>query len=416
MTLAARKSREPYNAAALLGVFAAVLSMTGFTSILGFDLHYVVLVLPAIGFIWLITRPPELIGSRRVPPLIVAFVLLCALSYMWSADKLSTKNKVVDLVTGTFLMWVAGAFADRRQLCRAWAVIGKVVFVLTFIIVLGTHDTLVPNSSDNAVGWHGPFDHKNGLGFYAVLTLLALWFEHDDWRKNRWWLVAGGALLLLSQSRSALAVLLIGCAFGLWESKYAAEQVQSRRSAFAALSIVLAVSGTALLVFNVPIIAGILGKDPTLTGRTDIWKQVWKAIQTNPIHGFGYGGMWTIRSAPTQPIWRALGFQAAHGHDGFLDVALQLGVIGFVLLMTFFGTTIVRALQGRVRGNRIDLWVCIVLITLLASSIGESPPLLGIGWLVAVMLATTMAQRPEPVLGRLPASVRRRPLGVPRTA
>jgi O-antigen ligase len=80
------------------------------------------------------------------------------------------------------------------------------------------------------------------------------------------------------------------------------------------------------------LVAVLLGRDPTLTGRTDlIWSELIPIAFQNPILGVGFGGFWN------EPIFD---FVINQAHNGYLDVFIELGIIGIIilgfLLLSFF--------------------------------------------------------------------------------
>jgi len=76
------------------------------------------------------------------------------------------------------------------------------------------------------------------------------------------------------------------------------------------------------------VVAGLLGRDPTLTGREDIWKVV-LSVSTNPLLGAGYESFWL--GLRLQKIWQFFpGINEAH--NGYLQTYLQLGFVGLSLL------------------------------------------------------------------------------------
>lgn len=73
-----------------------------------------------------------------------------------------------------------------------------------------------------------------------------------------------------------------------------------------------------------------LGRDPTLTGRTRVWEASLAQVQHSLV-GAGFESFWM--GARLQRIWDAInqpGIQEAH--NGYLEVYLNLGWIGIVLL------------------------------------------------------------------------------------
>src|SRR5690349_1187100 len=71
-----------------------------------------------------------------------------------------------------------------------------------------------------------------------------------------------------------------------------------------------------------------VGRDPTLTGRTNIWKVV-LSTNTNPLVGAGYMSFWL--GPRLQYVWRLAG-GVNEAHNGYLEVYLNLGFIGLFLL------------------------------------------------------------------------------------
>ena len=72
----------------------------------------------------------------------------------------------------------------------------------------------------------------------------------------------------------------------------------------------------------------LLGKDPTLTGRTGIWKLVIASAVKRPILGFGYRAFWTGLQGESAHLALTEGWSPTGAHNGFLDVWLNLGLVG----------------------------------------------------------------------------------------
>ncbi len=74
-------------------------------------------------------------------------------------------------------------------------------------------------------------------------------------------------------------------------------------------------------------ITSVLGRDETLTGRTLVWTQLLPIVEGRPIVGSGFGSFWTLENRSIYDINDA--------HNGYLDVLLEIGSIGMVLLVIF---------------------------------------------------------------------------------
>jgi len=95
---------------------------------------------------------------------------------------------------------------------------------------------------------------------------------------------------------------------------------------------------TASLILFVYFIPGILetftkmvGRDVTLTGRTDIWALLLRE-PINPIFGKGFQSFWLGPTA--ERLWEMYYFHPTQAHNGYLETYLNGGLIGLCLLMT----------------------------------------------------------------------------------
>jgi O-antigen ligase len=80
-------------------------------------------------------------------------------------------------------------------------------------------------------------------------------------------------------------------------------------------------------------LAAAVGKDPTLTDRTKIWAFL-LSMHINPLVGTGYETFWL--GPRLQWVWQESGLGGLNeAHNGYLEVYLNLGMIGLVLLGGF---------------------------------------------------------------------------------
>ena len=62
------------------------------------------------------------------------------------------------------------------------------------------------------------------------------------------------------------------------------------------LSLLIGVPTVYLALDNFKRVTGVLGRDPTLTGRTEIWRFAIKSIASRPFLGYGYDVFWDFSS------------------------------------------------------------------------------------------------------------------------
>ena len=84
------------------------------------------------------------------------------------------------------------------------------------------------------------------------------------------------------------------------------------------------------------------GRDVTLTDRTDLWTDLMDIAAERPLLGVGYGAFWI---GNTHNLWDRHLWRPNQGHNGYLDVYLELGVVGLVLLLAVLATSFLSLLK-----------------------------------------------------------------------
>jgi O-antigen ligase len=91
---------------------------------------------------------------------------------------------------------------------------------------------------------------------------------------------------------------------------------------YGAVVVALNMAGTSLT----SLLAPVLGRNPTLTGRSDlIWDVLLPIAWQHPALGLGFGSFW-IKPVP------GLTIDVHEAHNGYLDVFLEQGVVGLILV------------------------------------------------------------------------------------
>ena len=137
-------------------------------------------------------------------------------------------------------------------------------------------------------------------------------------------------------------------------------------------------------------VAEAVGRNPTLTGRTDIWK-VLLNMHTNPLVGTGYQSFWL--GPRLQWVWQQPGIgRINETHNGYLDVYLNLGLIGLFLLAGFLIAsyrTICRRLEPLSSLGSLSLVVWTVLVFY---NVTEAAFQGGLLWLTLLLGAISLAE------------------------
>jgi len=358
----------------------------------------------------IVERRSALTLLRASAPLLL-ILSLAVLSTLWSVDPNTSGRRSLELLGSTVIsLYFVCRFtlaAMLETLCVAAAT--TAVLSLALIIFLPSVG-LAPDDPSGA--WQGYFQHKNVLGSFMVLGMLTV-VPHILSTRGARRLAAIGGL-------SFLAILLIGSRSAASELAAAALAVtvvslswsRSSKSLRPILLGSLAVCVAALVLFasnsGLDSLLRIFGKDATLTGRTDIWQAAFDAIADRPLLGFGYKTFWDPQGAFSlyypRSDWDPYG-----AHDGFLDVALSLGLAGEVLLILFLFVAFNRAARAFWRSRDWStIWPISIVIYSILINIVEAGFLNynSVGWnilVAAFWFATEACQRCDGA-GRLTAA------------
>jgi exopolysaccharide production protein ExoQ len=352
-------------------------------------------------FIWKCPRHFT-IAKGKAGHLLVILVVACA-SVAWSEDKTFTFVKAMALL-GTSMVgyYLAVRFSNSELLLiLARVLLASEALSLVFIFFLPAYGV---GSGDFAGMWQGIYPHKNLLGMNMSLAFLVLFVLSSTPRKAGWAyrLTAALSLVLVLFSQSATSLVLCAVTAACLISKALfRNHLKALLVAMAfLLTMVLMTGGVAS---DLDRAATAVDRDMTLTGRTELWATVWIMVIEHPLLGYGYGAFWRGLDGPSAVVWKLSGFQAFYSHNGFLDVWLDLGIVGlilvlFSLLISFRAAFWLWRTAPTLEGS----WPFLFLIYLVISNMAEGS-LLRINflpWILYIAIALQLSSPSGHALGR----------------
>jgi exopolysaccharide production protein ExoQ len=270
-----------------------------------------------------------------------AIVAVAALSSIWSQDPRTSFSASLRLLLDVLFVVYLFRHYSSQQVMRLFVMLGWIVSIASLLFVL-----VVPrfgiDQQDAHQAWQGIFSHKNFCGYELVFLLTPVFFLESRSTTDRIQRIAYffflSFIIVMSQSRTSWTALFALLVFvGIFN---AIRRFQYRDSMFLACCICLAFVAVGLTAFSVlPSLFALIGKDITLTGRTEIWGPVVASIMKRPLTGYGYCAFWNGLSGESGIVASTVGWVPPHAHNGFLNVALQVGITGLLVLMAgwFFG-------------------------------------------------------------------------------
>ena len=192
---------------------------------------------------------------------------------------------------------------------------------------------------DYVTCYRGVTGNKNSLGLLAMISgLFLLWQLVDTKEWSRGFKVRRALpelltlimciwILVRADSATALFCFIIGSAT-LLASRLEWVRLNLRLLACCAFGIALFMLAFTIMPDLRSVIAGSLGRDITLTGRTEIWNSVLD-LKTNPLIGTGFASVWLTPGGAQL----AEELKIPHAHNGYLETYLNSGLIGISLLL-----------------------------------------------------------------------------------
>jgi O-antigen ligase len=268
------------------------------------------------------------------------FLLYCAISITWSDFPFVSLKRYIKEI-GNLLM-VLIVYSENNLAESIKTIMKRCAYILVpFSITLYKYYPDLGRLYDVWTGSliiTGVTNDKNALGILCSISAIGFIWNFILMLKNKNILI--GKIKILTQ-----IVMLITTIWLLWASNSAtskacfvlgvcilaatAVEVVRRHLRFYTLLIILLVSLLYMILDLGALLLGMLGRDETLTGRTEIWADV-IAMVTNPVIGVGYGSFWL--GDRLQQLWDVWWWRPMQSHNGFIEIYLNLGIVGCILL------------------------------------------------------------------------------------
>jgi exopolysaccharide production protein ExoQ len=276
-------------------------------------------------------------------PLVLAGLVLVLVSAVWSGSFSNTVHMGIEVCLATFFACylIVRMSTERLMSLLMFMGIASSLLSILFALALPRYGIFAGYSGG---AWQGIADHKNSLGDSMVYLLTPVFFAQQYSLSRR---LSYGAVILfiifMSQSRGAWMytvglVFFVGCL-------YAVRHLRSKESLLLIILVVCLVAAiglTAATSFDT--IASLLGKDPSMSGRTEVYPEIWRSILKKPILGYGYGGFWGVSSEVSR-IETIIRSKLGYAESGVLDLALQLGFVGVGLVLLMLGRALVQGIR-----------------------------------------------------------------------
>jgi exopolysaccharide production protein ExoQ len=345
---------------------------------------------------------------------VVVLFIYMALSVLWSNFPDISLRRCIRS-TGTFVM-VLVVLTERNPLEAVRALLLRLYLVhipLSIITIKFFRDIgVMYNWSGIEEQWTGLSVDKNSLGQVAMCGgLFCLWQVLQDWPKKKFTvslLLLAMTLWLLRGSKnihsSSAIVGFVTCSVVLFGLQYIRKRTaRAKRIILAGAIASTLLAPFAYLAFDafdttpVQMVVQATGRDMTLTDRTLLWTDILNNAAKSPVLGIGIGAFWVgsagydIYPLPNwsrkTPQWRP-----TEGHNGFIDVYVELGVIGVTVLLIVIGVAFAGALADLESEFQFGSLRLALLLSIVMNNIAETSFLKGTHdlWYLFLLVAVNL--------------------------
>src|SRR5438874_455375 len=303
---------------------------------------YSYLVVAAAGFFVLIKRQVDLSKVVRNNRWLIAFFLYCFISIAWSDFPFIAFKRWIKILGHPIMALIVLTEPDPEEaLIRlmkrcAYVVVPVSILFIKYYVQLGVaYDPWsgLPKNIGIAAGKNLLGEDLLILGFFFFWHLLQTWqTERNTRRRNELLLIAGfliGIGWLFSRTHSATAIVALFVAALLVvlvgmrsiNKNFIGTYMLAGLVLIAAAELAFGISGQ---------MSEALGRGSGLSGRTKLWTRLLE-LDTNPIVGTGFESFWLV----TKPelLEGIFFFVPDEAHNGYLEIYLDLGLIGVFFLV-----------------------------------------------------------------------------------
>ncbi|MDE3115119.1 MAG: O-antigen ligase family protein [Pseudomonadota bacterium] len=273
-----------------------------------------------------------------VPVSLLLLLLWCFVTAAWApVPGVVIRRAGLEFVIVCSAMLGVDALGPRRSLELLRYVLIGVLIVNWISIPLIPQARHLPGETDpSLVGdWRGLYFQKNIAGSVSVVTVMILLFfakERKSWLDL---LLAAAALgfLVMTRSKTSLGFLPLVLVLGL-VYRWAWKRDLDRLIVTICAGIIL-VAVAAFVATHAAQLSRLLENPAEFTGRSEIWQAELRYIAAHPLLGAGYGTFADTGGASplANYVMSKWVENAPHGHNGYLQLLVTTGAIGFALAM-----------------------------------------------------------------------------------
>jgi O-antigen ligase len=277
--------------------------------------------------------------------IILPFILFAGASIIWSTYWQISLWRWLILISTVITGGFVAIRYDLKDIIKILTIFGVYILILSTLLVLFVPALGVMNYHSIQGAWKGLFWHKNHMGIIASFFNMIFLFNMINYLplERKYSTLSGVfymySLFVIYQSDSVGAymttiLLHTGIGVALLLRRYQSKLHRTHYYLFFALVVIFSI----VILLNINGILALFNRNTSLTGRIPMWGYLFgNYFSSKPLFGYGFNAFWY---AETHRIF----LQHAAGYpdpiviadNGFIDLMINNGLIGFSLFIIFY--------------------------------------------------------------------------------
>lgn len=376
----------------------ALRSTMGWAGLLGILVTLVLLAAASIT-----AKRHELEWHGLLPISLLVFLGWSMLSLLWSDYQWVTLGAVAYQVAVAFLGVYIALTRDLIQIVRAFGDVLRVLLAVSIMleilsgIILDTPFRFLGITATLADGGpiQGLLGTRNQLGLVALIAVVTFFVETQTRSISRSVgfasIALAAAMIVFSRSPVIIGTVAVVAVAALALIGLRRLDPATRRVWQFALLGATAMTLLILFIARGRVIY-LLNAGSEFEFRYSLWRDILEVSSARTLEGFGWAGYWRQDMPPFIGI---APFAAPHetALNAFVDVLLQLGIVGVFSLIALVGLAFVRSwLLAATKRSFVFVWPALMLVALIIVSAAESSILVEFGWFTLVICALKASQ------------------------
>ncbi len=315
-------------------------------------------------------------------PFLGIYLGLIAFSVFWSENPIVTLKATIGLL---FYSIFAVHFARKYN----WQKLSKLLrWNYIAIAIYSIFSALfVPSIGICQKGWCGGFGHPIDLGNMMALGV-SLWllhaFSNAQYRLRSLGLSIPCLIVMQFTNSAGALVLFLTLITIIFTTNFLKRLNFPQAFIFFILLLFLFGITSIWLIDNFENILFFLDKDITMSGRVPLWTMlIQTSIKERPWLGYGYNAFWQRWRGNDSPAANVVNVimgngrdWVVHAHNGYLEIILNIGLIGLLVFVCLFLINVVRTIRLIISNKRPESFLPLIILTFVFITNLYNPPII----------------------------------------